>query len=89
MRGMCRTTYAELSSIRIARKGHEQDATPERHLARPTNDGTDRLSSLDEPKTTANGKLKSLMTESWYIISQLWLPIALLWLCVLLVLFVR
>jgi hypothetical protein len=43
----------------------------------------------DKRKTMANGQLKSLMTESWYIISQLWFPIALLWLGILLVLFVR
>jgi hypothetical protein len=43
----------------------------------------------DKSKTTANGQLKSLMTESLYIISQLWFPIALLWLGILLVLFVR
>jgi hypothetical protein len=43
----------------------------------------------DMPKAMANGQLKSLTTESWYIISQLWFPIALLWLGILLVLFVR
>jgi hypothetical protein len=55
-------------------------------------DSTDRSlasSFPDKPKTMANGQLKSLMTESWYIISQLWFPIALLWLGILLVLFVR
>jgi hypothetical protein len=44
-------------------------------------------SFFDKPK--ANGQLKSLMTESWYIILQLWFPIALLWLAILLILFVR
>jgi hypothetical protein len=55
-------------------------------------DSTDRSlapSFPDMPKAMANGQLKSLTTESWYIISQLWFPIALLWLGILLVLFVR
>jgi hypothetical protein len=44
-------------------------------------DSTDRslaLSFPNKPKTMANGQLKSLMAESWYIILQLWFPIALL-----------